>query len=191
MAHWLCNSRLQSLLLLILLLGVGSLQARTRVLDIDIDGSQLETKGKQLQYTALQPRADDNSAGNYRLPNNTVPVAYNVELWTEVDQGVTNFTGQVKINITVVESSNTITLHVRQTDNFTASIINTDVATSTEIPLTVTQEATREFLILTSTTTTFTAGSNWTLSINYTGLLRTDQGGFYLSTYTDDNGTVQ
>lgn len=190
MAHWLGESRLQYLLVLLLLLRVGSLQARTRVLDLDIDGSQLETKGNQLQYAGIQTRADDNSAGNYRLPNNTLPVAYNVELWTEVDQGVKNFTGQVKINIIVVNNSNTVTLHVRQTDNFTASIINTDVATSTEIPLTVSQDATREFLILTSATA-FTAGSNWTLNINYTGLLRTDQGGFYLSTYTDDNGTIQ
>lgn len=191
MAHWLCNSRLQSLLLLLLLLRVGSLQARTKVLDIDdIDAAQLETKGYQSHYTAIQPRADDNSVGNYRLPNNTVPVAYDVELWTEVDQRVLNFTGRVKINITAVEASSTITLHFRQTANFSASIINTDVVTSTESLLTVTTEDTREFLTLTSTSS-LTAGSNYTLTINYTGLLRTDQCGFYYSSYTDDDGTVQ
>ncbi|XP_062123708.1 aminopeptidase N [Drosophila sulfurigaster albostrigata] len=184
MARWIINC---GLLLLIL----GSLQARL-IIPTDEDLVQIETKGYHQLSSAIQPRVDDNSEGNYRLPNTTSPVSYDVELWTNVHTGIREFNGTVKIDLQVTEATNTITLHARQTDNYTAEIVSKDTATATPIALTVTNSSAREFLYFTPTTgsNTFALGTNWTLTINYTGFLRTDQGGFYLSTYTDDAGVV-
>ncbi|KAL7727697.1 hypothetical protein ACLKA6_008036 [Drosophila palustris] len=183
MARWMINSWL-----LLLLVGAGSLQARL-IHPQDVNLVQLETKEYQ-RFSSIETRADDNSEDNYRLPNNTVPVSYNVELWTDVHNGTREFKGIVKIDLQVIEATNTITLHARQTDNFTASIVSKDTANSNSIPLTVTYESKREFLLLTSTSN-FAANTNWTLTIEYTGFLRTDQGGFYISSYTDDEGAIQ
>lgn len=186
MARFLINS-----LLLLLFLGFGSLQARL-IHPQDGDLVQVESKGYQ-QFSNIETRADDNGSNNYRLPNNTVPVSYDVELWTEVHTGKREFQGKVKIDLQVIEATNTITLHARQTSDYKASIVSKDTANSNPIPLTTTYESTREFLRLTPTSgnTNFAANTNWTLTIEYTGLLRTDQGGFYLSSYTDDQSVVQ
>ncbi|XP_017058642.1 aminopeptidase N [Drosophila ficusphila] len=180
MARWLLNS------CILLLLAVGSLQARLIPQLSSDDDFQLETKGSAL---FIAPRVDDNSEGNYRLPNNTEPESYNVELWTNVHTGDNQFNGTVKINLRVLETSAEIKLHYRQTSNFVASIISRDNATATAIPLTVATELQREFLILTPTdsSVSFLADTNWTLTINYNGTHRTDMGGFYLSSYTDDD----
>ncbi|KAH8358874.1 hypothetical protein KR093_002950 [Drosophila rubida] len=186
MARWIINSGL-----LLLILGVGSLHAR-HFIPADEDLVQIETKGYQQLSNIIQPRADDNSPNNYRLPNNTAPVSYDVELWTNVHTGIREFNGTVKIDLQVLGATSTITLHARQTGNYTATIHSKDTATSTPIALTVTSDTQREFLYFTpsSGTTNFAAGTNWTLTINYTGFLRTDQGGFYISSYTDDQGAV-
>ncbi|XP_034486438.1 aminopeptidase N [Drosophila innubila] len=176
--------------LLLLILGLASAQARL-IHPQDVDLVQVESKGYQ-QFSNIETRADDNSDYNYRLPNNTVPVSYNVELWTEVHTGKREFQGKVIIDLQVIEATSSITLHARQTENFKASIISKDTVNSNSIPLTVTYESRREFLLLTPTSSTnnFAANTNWTLTIEYTGFLRTDQGGFYLSSYTDDEGEV-
>ncbi|KAH8311143.1 hypothetical protein KR044_004566 [Drosophila immigrans] len=186
MARWLIDCGL-----LLLILGVGCVQARL-IIPTDEDLVQIENKGYQQFPSSIQPRADDNSENNYRLPNNTAPVSYDVELWTNVHAGIRQFNGTVKIDLQVLETTNRITLHARQTGNYTATILSKDTATSTPVELTVTTDAVREFLYLTPTsgTNTFAEGTNWTLTISYTGFLRTDQGGFYISSYTDDQGAV-
>lgn len=190
MARWLLNS------CVLLLLAVGSLQARLILpQSLDIDGFQLETKGAGIEALPydISPRVDDNSVGNYRLPNNTAPEAYDVELWTNVHSGVREFNGTVKIDLQVLEASTEIKLHYRQTWNFSAEIISRDLANPVAIPLTWTNETLREFLTFTpvDTAVSFAKDTNWTLTINYTGFLRNDMGGFYISSYTDDDGTQQ
>ncbi|KAH8382805.1 hypothetical protein KR009_005335, partial [Drosophila setifemur] len=189
---WLCpeTSNMTRFLLrssCLLLLAVSSLQARL-ILPLSPDDGQLETKGTY----SIAPRVDDNSEGNYRLPNNTAPEAYRVELWTNAHNGTRAFNGSVEIDIQVLELSTEIKLHYRQTDNFVASIISRDVVNPVAIPLSVANETTRQFLTLTPTdsSVSFAAQTNWTLSITYNGTLRSDMGGFYLSSYTDDDGTV-
>ncbi|ALC45617.1 CG31343 [Drosophila busckii] len=172
----------------LLLLAATSLQARLiRPPDVDVDlaSSQLETKG----FAGIETHADDNSERNYRLPNNTIPITYDVELWTWVDTGNRTFNGSVKIELNVLEATDTITLHARQIGNFSATIERKDNRPSDVLPAKVTP-GTREFLHITSEGVTFPQHSRWLLSINYTGELRTDNGGFYLSQYTDDAGQV-
>ena len=50
----------------------------------------------------------------YRLPNNSIPLRYDLWLKTEVDKEISDFSGRVKIHIKVLEPTQIITLHMRQ-----------------------------------------------------------------------------
>ncbi|EDW67457.1 aminopeptidase N [Drosophila virilis] len=134
----------------------------------------------------LAPRADEDT---YRLPNNTEPVEYTVELHTNVHTGDTAFSGTVAISINVLETSTIIVVHARQLENFTATIRKDGETTDTALE--ITHDTDREFLKLSAKDLTFEEGTSWLLTIKYEGNLRTDNGGFYLSKYTDENGATK
>ncbi|XP_062123709.1 aminopeptidase N [Drosophila sulfurigaster albostrigata] len=150
----------------------------------DFEGRQLLLENPNQR---LETRDDE---ATYRLPNNTEPISYDVVLSTNVHTGETGFNGTVTITLEVIETSTTITVHARQLANFTASIIAAD-GQGTATQLQFTQDTDREFLSFYANDLTFTAGTTWLLTINYQGNLRTDNGGFYLSTYTDEEGTTK
>ncbi|KAH8298703.1 hypothetical protein KR018_005325 [Drosophila ironensis] len=186
MEKWLQPTRI---LCVLLLLEVGSLQARLIPPNPShMDHAQLEAKDTSV--ASLTPRADDNSEGNYRLPNNTSPEAYRIAIWTNVHNGTLEFGGTVEIDLLVLESSAEIKLHYRQTQNFTAFIIQRDAENASEIALNVETDVQREFLVLTPTdgNVSFPINTKWTLTVNYNGTLRTDMGGFHRTSYTDDGG---
>uniref|UniRef100_W8BQH0 Aminopeptidase n=1 Tax=Ceratitis capitata TaxID=7213 RepID=W8BQH0_CERCA len=124
---------------------------------------------------------------NYRLPNNTVPIHYDIELTTNVHNGTTSFSGKVQIILTATEDTRTIVLHARQLTGFIATIQNGTLANAAAYNMTVSYETDREFLSLTPTNTGITLYKNttWTLTITYTGNLRTDRAGFHILSYTD------
>ncbi|KAH8417486.1 hypothetical protein KR222_000997, partial [Zaprionus bogoriensis] len=135
----------------------------------------------------ITPRADEDT---YRLPNNTEPLEYNVTLYTNVHLGETGFNGSVTISLRVIEETSTIVVHTFQLENFTASIVRAD-GVGSEIKLDYTQDTDREFLKLHATDVTFPAATNWLLTIKYQGNLRTDNSGFYLSTYKNEQGATK
>ncbi|EDW84908.1 uncharacterized protein Dwil_GK12888 [Drosophila willistoni] len=140
---------------------------------------------------AITPRADED---NYRLPNDTIPSHYAIELTTNVhNNGETKFTGIVTITLDVVTETNKIVIHARQLENFTASITRSTGGDSITVKPTYDNTDGREFLVLSFEDETFTlpADSTWLLTINYEGNLRTDNGGFYLSSYTDETGATK
>lgn len=124
---------------------------------------------------------------NYRLPNNTLPLHYDVELTTNVHSGDKKFTGVVKIDVTIVEATTTLVLHHRQLTIKSAKIQSSSSALSEELDFEY--ELQREFLTLSRRIPeNFPKDSKWTVTVEYEGQLRTDMGGFYLSTYTDADG---
>ncbi|KAH8293674.1 hypothetical protein KR054_002725, partial [Drosophila jambulina] len=137
---------------------------------------------------AVVPFADED---NYRLPNDTIPSHYAVSLTTNVHTGETKFTGTVAITLSVVTTTSTIVVHARQLENFTASIIQQGVTGATAQELKHSYEEEREFLTFSQTGLSFPQDTTWVLTINYEGNLRTDNGGFYLSTYTDESGATK
>ncbi|ALC45616.1 CG31343 [Drosophila busckii] len=130
-----------------------------------------------------EPLADGDT---YRLPNDTLPSHYAVELWTNVHNGETAFTGKVAISLKVLKATTEIVVHQRQLEKFSAVIRKT--GTTEDKKLEISQDQEREFLKLSATGLTFEADSEWLLTIEYEGKLRRDNGGFYLSTYTDAEG---
>lgn len=132
----------------------------------------------------LETRADPI---NYRLPNQTVPVHYDVEIYTKVHLKEEKFNGTVKISIKVVEDTKNVVLHARQLTVDSARILDgiTPIDCSADYPT----ENPTEFLTITPKDgRTLTKGKELVVEIKYNGKLRTDNGGFYRSTYKKANG---
>ncbi|XP_053945402.1 aminopeptidase N-like [Anastrepha ludens] len=125
---------------------------------------------------------------NYRLPNTTEPLHYDVEVTTNVHNGTKRFTGTVKILLEVIDNTNTIVLHERQLSEIKATITNANGTSGVQEQLSTSYEEAREFLSLTPANESliFSKGTFWVLTITYAGELRVDNLGFYLSTYTDE-----
>ncbi|XP_017873368.1 PREDICTED: aminopeptidase N [Drosophila arizonae] len=133
-------------------------------------------------------RADEQT---YRLPNNTEPLEYNIDLTTNVHDGTTEFQGTVTITVKVLETSSDIVVHARQLAILGATIRKSDAAESTAVALDIVEDKEREFLHLSALGLTFEEDSIWLVTIKYTGNLRLDNGGFYLSRYTDETGATK
>lgn len=127
---------------------------------------------------------------NYRLPNNTRPISYDIHLTTNVHlQTDFNFTGEVAIRFVVLETSRTITLHHRQLTIGTSSLSSVSSPNS-PIPLNeYDYDETNEFLSYTLSDQDLIVGSEYILNISYNGVLRTDEAGFYRSSYLADDGS--
>lgn len=141
---------------------------------------------------ALQHRidiADDSIARGFRLPNNTIPLHYDLTLSTNIHRGDFVFDGRVRINIRVLEHSDTITLHYRQLVIRNVNLLH--------INGTVLQENVRfimsyplEFLDI-SPSAPLAIDDELIVDISYTGILRNDGAGFIRSSYvnTETNET--
>lgn len=126
---------------------------------------------------------------NYRLPNNTRPISYDVQLTTHVHtQTDFSFTGIVAIRLLAVEASNTISLHHRQ---LTISASSLALASGgANVPLNnFAYDDVTEILTYTLTSGGLMVDSEYILTITYNGTLRTDEAGFYRSSYLADDGS--
>jgi aminopeptidase N len=123
---------------------------------------------------------------SYRLPNDTFPVRYDISLNTRIDLGVFEFTGNVIIHLQAKEITSMITLHSKMLE--IGLITLTDGVTAEEILITgQTLDVPLEFLKI-STAVPLTVGKMYVLEINYNGVLRIDNGGFYRSSYVNEQG---
>lgn len=139
------------------------------------------------------PRQEVPVSG-YRLPNNTIPLRYNVELTTHVHDHQSpnqfDFNGKVTIWLRVLEENvQNITLHYRQitvthvklTDATNTVLVNDDSSFTTDV--------TYEFLVILAPS--ILRIGDYSLELEYHGELRTDNGGFYRSSYTDARGNTR
>lgn len=134
----------------------------------------------------IQPRVDGYA---YRLPNTTRPEAYTLDLTTNIHNSVFDFVGTVYIDIVVLQPTPVITLHQRQ---LTVSFITLESipSTGTAIPLSPhTYDPISEFLSIPLESGTLESNGRYRITIIYTGTLRTDEAGFYRSSYVADDGS--
>lgn len=132
----------------------------------------------------------DPSNVSYRLPNNTRPISYDVHLTTNIHlQTDFNFTGKVAIRFVVLEASRTITLHQRQLTIGTASLILFFNPNSIIELNPFDYDPSNEFLTFTLSSDELVVGREYILTIEYSGVLRTDENGFYRSSYLADDGS--
>ena len=115
---------------------------------------------------------------NYRLPNDTKPLKYLIEITTNIHDNDHNeqfkFTGKVIIDFEVLEATNQVTIHQRQ---LTINKVSLDGLKKSFEYVKLT-----EFLII-STEAMLESGSKHSLEIEYAGTLREDLKGFYRSSY--------
>lgn len=128
--------------------------------------------------TAPTPFVDENPT---RLPKTSVPLLYDLTLTTSVHLGQRAFTGVVKINVEITETTNILTLHNR--DLIIDSVKLTNTRTSAVYAATYSEEKEKEFVIIESTESTLNLGERFTIEISYNGLLQLGTNGFYRSSY--------
>lgn len=135
---------------------------------------------------------------NYRLPNNSYPLRYDLELTTHIhDNGSEwqfRFEGKVKIKVFVkAEGNSSITVHYRQTtithvklwslfDNGTERVLLDDNSSFVLDP-------TREFVTVTPSNEVL--NGTYYLEFEYHGELRKDNAGFYRSSYVDNENRTR
>ena len=125
---------------------------------------------------------------NYRLPNDSIPMRYDLWLKTDVDKEIFGFSGRVVIRIKIVEPTQVITLHYRQ-----ISIGKIDLRNSLGFVdtanLDFVYEPIVEFVRITLPNVK-AVDEEWILNIEYEGNLREDGSGFYRASYLDkETGT--
>jgi hypothetical protein len=68
----------------------------------------------QLSFLSpIRSMAKNLFGSTYRLPNNSVPLRYDLRLKTDFDKGDFNFEGRAKIYLKTIESTKKITLHMK------------------------------------------------------------------------------
>lgn len=156
----------------------------------DLEGTALSS----INTAQILSKTRDYDLGYYRLPNNSQPLSYDLTITTKVDKKDMSFNGKVLIEIEILEKTREITLHANSLDikKVDMSKIEDDSNPLIE-ELEHDYEDKRNFLFLKrkDDKPAFEKDSKWQLYIEYTGTVRTDNLGFYLSSYTDVDNKVQ
>lgn len=134
-----------------------------------------------------QGATDENEKMDvYRLPNNTVPISYDLRISPILDSKTNNFsfTGQVTINIRVITPTEELTLNAY--DLRIGEIEVTDVSLSMQIPVlsNITEDKNQQLKIQLGKPGLI-ADREYKVKISYSGELRDDMTGFYKSSYFD------
>lgn len=121
----------------------------------------------------------------YRLPNNTLPLHYDINLRTNIHRSDFVFDGRVQIHIKVLEDTDTITLQYRQLIIRNVNILDVNgTVIQQNVPFTMTHPL--EFLDI-SSSTPLTIDDELIVDILYTGILRSDGAGFIRSSYVNSD----
>lgn len=125
---------------------------------------------------------------NYRLPNNSKPLEYDIDLTSRIDNSDFKFSGKIKIKFEVLEKTRSITLHKHHKLEITKVVFHNksenDAENDDQQEEPVYDKVT-EFLTLKSAFD-MEPKKQYTVEIDYTGELNTDQVGFYRSFYEND-----
>lgn len=132
------------------------------------------------------PFTDPFDGVDYRLPNDTKPIHYDIWLSTDIHRGDFAFEGRVSILIEAIANTSEIKLHYRQ-------ITITNVRLSRDTGGTIHSSARFELVPLTEflvirPTQPLRQNLKYIVEISYSGVLRSDDAGFYRSSYVNPQG---
>lgn len=137
-----------------------------------------------MTHVGAPENVDHTNTRTYRLPNNTIPLHYDISLRTNVHIRDFSFDGNTRINIRVLEASNTITLHARHLTIYSISLLNSQ-GNTIERNLPFTTENLLQFIVIT-TSQRLEVDQEITLEINYSAFLGNEGVGFYRRSYFDE-----
>uniref|UniRef100_A0A7G3AUC8 Aminopeptidase n=1 Tax=Lutzomyia longipalpis TaxID=7200 RepID=A0A7G3AUC8_LUTLO len=136
--------------------------------------------------TSNDMAAEDGEV-SYRLPNNTLPVYYDLRFTTRIHAADFTYTGSAAIQINVVEATNTITMHSRDIE--IQSIVVRVQGTTENLFQSYAYDPDTEFLTIT-TTRALTVGPHDVL-IDFQGVhSRAVTYGWYAAAYTNNQGNT-
>ncbi|KAH6930394.1 hypothetical protein HPB50_013179 [Hyalomma asiaticum] len=124
---------------------------------------------------------------NVRLPRSLVPVHYDVEL-TPTLEGNFTFNGSVAILVLCASETWNVTLHIKDLNVSDVSVSESDAAGGSRLEHDRHDEDKRLQFLVIKLKRPLTAGSNYTVRMNFIGLLNDDLAGFYRSSYVDASG---
>lgn len=120
---------------------------------------------------------------NYRLPNDTVPLSYDLLISTDIHQEDFTFSGRVKIHIRVKETTQIITLHCRDIIVNSVNLYDSNGALK-KSKLEFDYLTELEFIKI-NLQAKFNAQDEIFLDISYTGTLTDETNGFFKTFYTN------
>lgn len=121
-----------------------------------------------------------------RLPDHTVPYSYDIFVTTDIHEGLFDFNGTVIIHVNVLEDTSLIMLHSYLLTLYDVKVTNLDgdvLSTSFEM-----NEETHQVRI--DSLEILEANQQYVIVIDFGGNLRTDDVGFYRSSYYDENNNL-
>lgn len=124
---------------------------------------------------------------DYLLPKTSRPINYNIELSTKIDEGLFPFEGRVEIEIEILEFTSNIVLH-----SYSLTIKNIKLMKSDRLSVIKLKSPEHsklyDFLTIHTEEDVLIQGETYFLTIEYNGVLRDDEAGFYKSSYINENG---
>lgn len=132
------------------------------------------------------PLADPYDGISYRLPNDTIPLTYNVWLSTDIHRGEFAFDGQVMIRFEVVQPTTEVTIQFRM---MTIQHINLFNANNVMIEQNVNwfQNHAVEFLVI-RPNTPLVVGLQYSVHVTYNATIRDNGLGIYRASYVNPQG---
>lgn len=134
----------------------------------------------------LSPLADPYDGISYRLPNDTVPLTYDIFLSTDIHRGEFAFDGRAIIRFEVVEETEQVTMQFRMMTIHNVSLFDTDNQLIEE-NVAFEQNHTVEFLHV-RPTQQLLVGQQYFVQVFYNATIRNDGLGFYRASYIDPEG---
>lgn len=141
---------------------------------------------RESDVEGIKPLTDPFDGNNYRLPNNTIPLHYDIWLSTDIHNGVSDFSGRVRIRIQALENTSNITLHYRELTILNVDLLN-DGGGMYQLDAPFSKSEDVEFLVITPEQP-LTQGQIYIVEITYMGTLRNDGKGFCRSSYINSEG---
>lgn len=138
--------------------------------------------------TAISPKADPYDGIVYRLPNDTLPLTYDIWLSTDIHLGEFAFDGRVTIRFRVIDVTQEVTVQYRMMTVNTVTLFNSNDQLIEE-NVSFFQNATVEFLVI-RPTEQLILGQDYSVLITYNATIRNDGLGFYRSSYVDSQGNT-
>lgn len=128
----------------------------------------------------------DTAAIDYRLPDNVVPVHYNVRLTPYIEEGNFTFDGEISADIEIRRATRDLRLHALELtiDETATSLVNSDGAVRTP---TTAYDSASQILTLNFDDELLPPGL-YTLNIKFVGILNDDLEGFFRSSYKNQAG---
>lgn len=127
----------------------------------------------------------DNPPTTYRLPNDSFPLQYDLLIRSDIQAGRFEFFGFLKLQIQMKTASNEIVLHSKQHTVTNIDLYNSDLTARDRQNLLTENIVSHDFLVV-KLGSTKAEGEIFWLDIEYNGILREDQEGFYRGSYVNE-----